>query len=142
MKRTATLLLVGVLLVGIGAPVWAARVACDDESPVRDKTTFIRLTDVDDPTAWKLSVTYHPNSVTAKTDELGVFDVAGKATWKPAVSSIVEIVAKGPGKKDKAVMNIAVRFPSPPISGIVILLLAGTILFGGAGYSLFKAIKE
>lgn len=140
MKTLGTLLTVcfGLLLI---APVFAAEMTCDIKAPIRGQDTFIRLHDVEAPTVWTVSATYRPNSATARTDQLGTVDDEGKLRWRPTDSGIVQFSAKGPGEKDKAGMTVAVRFPSPPISGIIILLVAGTILFGGAGYSLHRAMK-
>ena len=95
-----------------------------------------------DPTQWQITFTYRPNSKTAETTQAVAFPADGKLRWKAVDSGIVQINARGPGEKDKLSINVAVRFPSPPISGIVILLIAGFILFGGAGWSLAKALKR
>lgn len=112
------------------------------QAPIRGQKIVVRLTGVEDPSQWQLTMTYRPNSATEKTTPPTSFGADGLLRLTPQSSGIVALTAKGPGEKDKISFNIAVRFPSPPISGIIILLFAGTILFGGAGYSLLRAIKE
>ncbi|MDP8224486.1 MAG: hypothetical protein P9L99_14085 [Candidatus Lernaella stagnicola] len=141
MKTTATILL-AVFVLALTAPAWAAKIECEPEFPIRGQEVFVTLSDVEDPTAWSFVVTYRPNSATAQINQLGPPAADGRLRWLPTASGLVEIKAQGPTKDAKVTTNIAVRFPSPPISGIIILLVAGTILFGGAGYSLSKAIRN
>jgi len=114
----------------------------EPEFPIRGQAATTRLNGVADPTQWQAAFTYRPNSKTSQTTESLAFDATGTLHWKPTDSGIVQINVKGPVEGDKASMNVAVRFPSPPAKGIVILLLAGFILFGGAGWSLAKALKK
>ena len=121
-------------------------ISCQEQAPTRNQWMLIRLVGVEEPGKWQVKMTYRPNSATSQTVEPVSFNEAGEARLKPSVSGIVEIQAEGPYIKDQeietATLNIPVRYTSPPISGIIILLLAGSILFGGAGYSLVKALKE
>jgi len=38
--------------------------------------------------------------------------------------------------------NVSVRYAAYPASGIFILIVAGTILFGGAGFAMGKLLSE
>ena len=121
-------------------------ISCQETAPTRGQSILIRLTGAEDPSQWQVAMTYRPNSAISETTAPMKFDDAGEARLKPAISGIVQITAEGPYVKDQkpptASLNVPVRYPSPPISGIIILLVAGVILFGGAGYSLAKALKE
>jgi hypothetical protein len=140
MKRLVLVVIVClVLATGVAG---AAELVVDNPSPVRGQQTFVRLTGVDDAIGWQANVTYRPNSQTSQTKPLGAFGADAKLVWLPTDSCIAQIKATSPDGKTSVSTNAAVRFPSPPISGIVILLVAGLILFGGAGYSLAKAMKE
>jgi len=141
MRRTSLLVLI-VLLSTWLSPAAAAELLVGDENPTRGQTTTITLQGAEDPTQWSLTFTYRPNSKTSRTTVAQPFQANGALNWKPDDSGIVQIAVQGPGEGDKIAKIIAVRFPSPPASGIVILLIAGAILFGGAGYSLAKALKQ
>ncbi|HPQ68071.1 MAG TPA: hypothetical protein PKW95_03010 [bacterium] len=141
MRRTSLIVLTVLLLTWL-SPAAAVELLTSDENPIRGQATTITLQGADDPTQWTLTFTYRPNSKTSRTTEPQPFNFHGKVSWKPNDSGIVQIAVQGPGEGDKISKNVAVRFPSPPASGIVILLIAGAILFGGAGYSLAKALKQ
>lgn len=73
-----------------------------------------------------LTVVYRPNSSIGSTEHVPVGGAAAY-TWTPAQPGIVRLATE-----DGAGQNVSVRFQSPPASGIVVLVLAGCILFGGA----------
>ena len=73
-----------------------------------------------------LFVTYRPNSVVAQRDtiRIGGFD---SVKWTPRKAGVVQISLPGGVSQ-----NVSVRFTEPPMSGLMILIAAGLILFGGA----------
>ncbi len=79
-----------------------------------------------------LVITSRPGSAIADTTRLTAS--AGTATWTPEQAGIVEISA--PGTPDR--QTVSVRFDRAPASGILVLLVAGTILFGGAAFASVK----
>jgi|GEM_PF-4580448 len=70
-------------------------------------------------------ITYRPGSRIATTDS---FPVAGATwTWTPREAGVVMISTPEGGAQ-----NVSVRFNQTPWQGVMILLLAGGVLFGGA----------
>ena len=82
-----------------------------------------------------LMVTYRPSSAIAHTVALPTGG-ARSVSWTPEEAGVVELSAVGTSQ------NVSVRFRSVPPGGLLILLLAGTILFGGAGFALKKLFEE
>lgn len=77
-----------------------------------------------------LIVTYRPNSAISTQEILPVS--AGQAQWTPVQAGIVSLSSPGIGSQ-----NVSVRFSRPPAGGILVLILAGTILFGGAIFAMW-----
>lgn len=73
-----------------------------------------------------LMVTYRPSSSISRTEIIPVGG-APVVEWTPAQPGVVRLAAE-----DGSAVNVSVRFQQIPAAGVVVLLLAGTILFGGA----------
>lgn len=89
------------------------------------------------PAADTLLVTYRPNSSIARRV---LIPAEGRQTvvWTPAEAGVVALATPQGGPQQ----NVSVRFDTPPVSGIFILLLAGAILFGGAVFAFVKLFQE
>jgi hypothetical protein len=58
-----------------------------------------------------------------------VVDVSGLLTWSSDDAGMAELAFETP--EGSTSRSVSVRFPGPPIQGIIVLLLAGLLLFGG-----------
>ena len=86
----------------------------------------VRIT-LDQPTA-SVKVVWRPNSAIPDTVAL---DPTGQSfEWTPTRAGVASIVTP------EGSQNVSVRYSSYPASGILILIVAGTILFGGAGFAM------
>jgi hypothetical protein len=88
-----------------------------------------------------LKVVYRPNSETSVEQDAGPFLSDGSIVWTPehpGIASLVVLNAQGEaiGSKD-----VAIRFSGIPAFGILVMLFAGLLLFGGAGWSLVLALR-
>jgi hypothetical protein len=79
-----------------------------------------------------LIVTYRPNSSIPIEDRIPT-NAAGAAAWTPRYSGVVALATPG-----GPTQNVSVRFLTTPWSGVVVLTLAGLILFGGIIFSFRK----
>lgn len=87
------------------------------------------------PEGSTLIVTYRPNSSIARSDSLAI-GPDGAVTWTPEQAGVVALaVDAGP------VRNVSVRFAGVPWLGVLVLLGAGSILFGGAAFGLRRMLK-
>lgn len=81
-------------------------------------------------------VTYRPSSAVTRRDtiRLGGFE---SVKWTPAQAGVVQIrLTNGTAQ------NVSVRFARLPLSGVLILLAAGFILFGGATFAMRKLLSD
>lgn len=80
-----------------------------------------------------LSARYRPNSETVHTEELGITGPDGSLTWTPADAGVVTLEATGAGSAQPIAQHqVAVRFGAFPAVGLLVMLVAATLLFGGA----------
>ena len=80
-------------------------------------------------------VTYRPGAVTATTETF----TPGTATFEftPSRAGVVSVSAPGGGSQ-----SLSVRFAGTPLSGLLVMILAGLILFGGAGIALRTLLSD
>lgn len=82
-----------------------------------------------------LTVIYRPNAILARRVYLPTGG-ASTVEWTPETAGVVRLVA---GAVEQ---NVSVRYRRPPIGGIMVLLLAGFILFGGATFAFRKLFQS
>ncbi len=81
-------------------------------------------------------VTYRPGSSIADTTRLTA--TTGPVTWTPTSAGIVQLSSPDAATRQ----TVSVRFETSPASGVFVLLLAGAILFGGAGFAFYRLTRE
>lgn len=127
------------------------KITLDDKFATVGAAEAVQLTGSTDPTALRLRVTYRPNSATSDETVLGAFDADGRITWTPAAPGLTVLEAVRPDGKDengdakfKAVtkLRVATCYAETPVSGLLVMILAGILLFGGAAVSLCMALRE
>lgn len=109
----------------IAAAPASAEITSSTDAPVRGQA--IQLTFAEPINSF--TVTYRPGAVTAH-DEVVSVPNARTVSWTPQRAGVVKIAAGDDTK------NLSVRFTGAPATGILVMLVAGIILFGGAGLSL------
>ena len=129
------------LVVVLALPCFAADLSISQQYPVRGEKLRVTVTGADNPESIVLHATYRPNSSTELKTVVGPLGADGTVLWKPVDAGITTLLAMG-GDKKIASKNVAVCYPSTPASGMVVMFLAGFLLFGGALYSLRNALKE
>ena len=121
------LLLLGVLATGavLAGPA-AAQITSSTEAPVVGEPLTLRF----DAPVDTLTVTFRPGAAasTVRTERV-VLGGQTSYTWTPTQAGVVQVAANG------ATQNLSVRFTSLPALGLLIMVLAGLILFGGAAYA-------
>lgn len=82
-----------------------------------------------------ISARYRPNSETTHTESLGVTGPDGSLSWTPADAGVVTLQAAGEGGAPPIAQHqVAVRFGAFPAVGLLVMLGAATLLFGGAAF--------
>ena len=107
----------------------AAQYVSPDASLVVGRSVRITLPAPDDT----LTVTYRPNSSIDVVEHVAPAAGSTTLTWTPQRAGVVQLATS-----DGASQDVSVRFSTPPISGILVLTLAGLILFGGAVFAFRK----
>ena len=116
----------------------------DQAFPRQGEPCLIRVTDGEEPVrSARLRVTYRPNSEVETVQRLGATNAEGELVWIPEDAGIATLEAGlasvgSEGEPTSLNLTVSVRFQSSPALGIVILLTAGMILFGGNGYAFAK----
>lgn len=74
--------------------------------------------------------TYRPGSQVSRTEELGTTNGAGQLVWTPTDAGIVTLAATA---QDGTTLssNLSVYFSGVPGMGLLIMIGAGALLYGG-----------
>jgi len=88
---------------------------------------------------WTVVVEYFPNSKVVRDDTLGVTTREGIA-WIPAFAGIASVIALRGGERISTAASV--RFPAVPAGAITVFIFAGSVLFGGAGWSLVRLFEH
>ena len=131
---SAILALAGLCLVAGPA---GADILLDADYPVQDEETQIRVVDPNgEPVSGaSVEVTYRPGSEVSRIDDIGQSGADGTISWVPQQAGIATITATwtGPDQSEEATTTtVSVKFRAPPISGILIMVVAGLLLIVGS----------
>ena len=136
---TALIVLIALEILVVPGVLEAQEIRVDQEFPVRGETATVTVTGADGrPRAGDVvEVTYRPTSETQSTETLPPPDAAGQVIWTPRDAGIVTLAVE-----DLASHNVAVRFGRFPAAGLGIMILAGLLLFGGAGVGFVTLLRS
>jgi hypothetical protein len=130
MRLPARLLLVLLLGFGLSGPAAAQFQRSAEDLFVGTPVTVTLPAGAD-----TLLVTYRPNSAIATTDAIPA--TGGQVAWTPADAGVVALAVPGGARE-----TVSVRFQDTPAAGMLVLVLAGTILFGGAIFAFRKLFER
>ncbi len=123
------LLLSALLAVAAGASAQDV-VSVTPDAPTRGEPVTVTFSAPVDT----VKVTYRPGAVTAFTETFtpgsDVFE------FTPERAGVVSVAAGGTSK------SLSVRFVGVPLGGLIVMILAGLILFGGAAISLRALLSD
>lgn len=118
-------------LVVLAAPAAAQDVASvEPELPVVAEPVRVTFSEPVD----SVTVTYRPGSVTSTSETFA----PGAATFEftPSQAGVVSVSAGGASR------NLSVRFRDTPALGLLVMIGAGLVLFGGAAVSLRALLSD
>ena len=130
------------LVAVVLGPVSAAELSMDDEFPVVGQDRVVSVSGVERAEDLVLWVVYSPNSETSTEEEVGRFSPGGTVTWSPSRFGIATLSARDAGGQVVAAENAAILFAETPPAGVLVMLFAGVLLFGGAAYSLRSVLAS
>lgn len=140
-----TIFLIVLLFCGLSARSGAAEASLSlgEAYPVVGERIEVTLHGVDSPETAALWVVHRPNSQTAETIRVGNFNAEGQVWWTPKAPGIATLRDRDPAAEGEAAsVSVAICFSTNPASGILVMVLAGLLLFGGAGWSLRLALRR
>lgn len=112
-------------------PVWA-EIKLSNDHPSRGDRIQISLDTPEDT----LTITYRPNSSVERYDTLYARPASTQFSWRPGYPGVVQIAASGETR------NVSVRFEGVSWKGILVMILAGAILLGGATFSMIMLFRD
>ena len=108
------------------------QITVETEYPTVGKATTVHLSEYADTVV----VTYRPDAPAVKVVEEVSAGGTNDIVWRPLHPGVVRIEAGGASKE------ISVKFDGVPMSGVLIMLIAGAVLVGGAAYSTYQLMRE
>ncbi len=119
-----------------GAAPARADIAVSPEAPVAGRPATVVVTADGAPVAdASVEAVYRPGSEVSHTEAVGRTGPDGSLPWTPADAGVVTLRSTPPAPTgtEPAVetRNLSVRFQGAPPLGVVIMILAGVILYGG-----------
>ncbi len=140
MRSIFEILLTTFIIINFASAGFAG-IVLSDPYPKQGSATIITVTNEHGKAIPNLEiwVIYRPNSKVSKSSgNLGSTDNLGRFEWTPSDPGICTIEAKSSDGEIAAADNFAVKFARFPISGLIIFLFAGTLLYGGIIFSFQK----
>ncbi|MGB3542744.1 hypothetical protein [Rubrivirga sp.] len=121
------LLLLALLATSAGAQ---DIVSITPEQPTRDEAVTVTFSEPVD----SVTVTYRPGAVTATSETF----TPGSETFvfSPSKAGVVSVSG------GDATQSLSVRYLGTPTAGLIVMILAGLILFGGAGMALRALLAD
>lgn len=141
MKRFAALLIASLFAYPTLADI---TIEIAETYPLMGSQVEISVLEDGDPLpGTSLSAEYRPNSRTAVIESVGVTDESGVIDWTPSDAGLVRINALSDDSEVPiATIAVSVRYVGFPLSGILTMVIAGIILFGGAGLGMSILMRE
>lgn len=129
MKNKTTLFILVLLL---GHLPLSAQIKLSTDKPVEGETLTITL----NQPVRELIITYRPNSSVIRRDTLRADTPATAFNWTPEQAGVVALAA------GDATSNVSVRFQGLSWGGILVMIIAAGILFGGATFAFRTMFRD
>jgi hypothetical protein len=81
----------------------------------------------------EVKASYGPGSVLLYEDSVGITNAEGTVAWTPNEAGLVTLAAEIPGSDgpESVSTTVSVTFGGPPVLGVLVMIIAGLILYGG-----------
>lgn len=120
----------------------AVDLSIDDDFPVVGEGQRVSVSGAERVEDLDLWVVFSPNSETQTEAEIGRFSADGTVTWKPSRFGIATLSARDAAGDVVAAENVAILFAETPATGVLVMIFAGILLFGSAGFSLRSVLSS
>jgi len=120
----------------------AAQIRLAETYPLEGQPTVIEVLDGGVPVAGAaVEVLYRPNSEAATLEMIGTTDARGRIAWVPSNAGLAQVTALVPAGGQALGVDVAIRWSRMPASGLVILVVAAILLFGGAALAFHLLVR-
>lgn len=109
-----------------------AQIDIDPVEPVKGEEVSVRL---ENPSSF-LFISYRPNSTVARMDTIKANPPVNHFIWTPEYAGVVRL------STSDAARNVSVRYAGVSWTGILVMILAGVILLGGATISMIMLFRR
>ena len=136
--------LVALLLGLIASPAASSHLEVEPSRPVAGERAQVTWRTENGERSAQLVALYQPGSQIQRREVIGPLAAGTAAVWFPERAGLVTLTAEAaedPPPRLPSAVNVSVRWAQPPIGGIAVLVLAGALLFGGAGVALRRAVR-
>ncbi len=113
----------------------ATKIEIEPYPPIKGTNVYIKF----DTPITEVDIVYRPNSRTSKNEKIQVSPPARKVSWVPKDAGLAMV--KVTTESNTITRNISIRFAHFPFSGIIVMVVAGIILLGGASFSIYLLTK-
>jgi hypothetical protein len=123
----------GAVLTALSAAGGAeADIRIDPVSPTQGEEARVTVTDLEGTplSGVEIVAVYRPGSQVESLDSLGQTGPGGTLSWAPREAGVVTLRTVE-GQAPAYSHNLSVRFRGLPVPGLIILIAAGVILYGG-----------
>jgi len=147
-KNSRLLVVLAMALVwGAGDAAARGSVVVKKKFPTKDEEVRLIVLDPSGrPVAGAgFEVTYRPGSSVRRVETIGESGQDGGIDWVPTEAGIATLTAVWTGldgAKMVATVDVSVRFRSPPIAGIVIMIIAGVVLVVGSVFRMYNVVRS
>lgn len=139
---TPFLLAAAFSVVSAAAAPAGAGIEADPALPTEGEAATVIVTDTGGKPVRGVEITalYRPGSRVERSENLGLTGTDGSLTWSPSSAGLVTLSTSGDGAPALS-RDLSVKYRGLPLPGLIILILAGTILYGGVirGFRMLKS---
>jgi hypothetical protein len=129
--------IIALVLIGFaGIPAAASELSVAGDFPIVGEPVTVSVSGTGPSDALVLRVVYAPNSETQTVEETGRFSKDGTVDWNPQRFGIATLAVVDGAGATVATENVAILPAAAPPGGVLVMLFAGILLFGGAGVSM------
>jgi hypothetical protein len=123
-------------------PVMAGEILVEGSFPIVGEPMVLSVSGIAKPENHTLRVVYAPNSETQTAEESGRLSTDGTIAWNPARFGIATLTVTDDAGSTVATENVAILPAETPAGGVLVMIFAGVLLFGGAGWSLRSVLAS
>jgi hypothetical protein len=135
------------LIWGAGDAAAQGSVVVKKKFPTKDEEVRLIVMDPSgQPVAGaRIEATYRPGSSVRRVEAIGRSGQDGSIDWVPTEAGIAMLRAYWTGADRSAMVaavDVSVRFRSPPIAGILIMIIAGLVLVVGSVIRMYDVVRS